>query len=279
MKFLLDYTFQIVTIGAVLLGGISGVLGSFAVLRKQSLLGDGVAHSALVGVVIAYMLSGSKNSEILLFGGLVSGLISALIINLIVRKTKIKYDSGLALIMSVFFGLGLVLLTYVQKQENSTQAGLERFIYGQSSAMMLRDVKIIFACGIVLIAIVVMFWKEFKVISFDIEFAKTIGFNINKLNLLLTIMIVITVIIGLQTVGVILMSAMLIAPSVGARQWANSLASMVIISAIFGGISAFMGTVISSTLSQIPTGPAIVMCSTIITFISIIIAPKLRKEG
>lgn len=280
MSILSDYTFQIVTIGAFLLGGISGVLGSFAVLRKQSLLGDGVSHSALAGVVLAFMLSGSKNNEVLLVGGLISGLISSLLINLIVKKTKIKYDSALAFVMSVFFGLGLVLLTLVQKQDNSTQAGLERFIYGQSSAMMLRDVRVIFACGIVLLALVLMFWKEFKLITFDIEFAQTIGFNTNKLDLLLTIMIVITVIIGLQTVGVILMSAMLIAPSVGARQWANSLSSMVIISALFGGLSAFIGTVISSTINQIPTGPAIVICSSIITFLSIGIAPKLKKyEG
>lgn len=274
MSFLLDYTFQIVAIGSVLLGGISGVLGSFAVLRKQGLLGDGVAHSSLAGVVLAFMLSGSKNTEILLFGGLISGLISSLLINLIVKTTKIKYDSALALVMSVFFGLGLVLLTLVQKQDNSTQAGLERFIYGQSSAMLLRDVKIILVCGVVLVALVVMFWKEFKLLTFDKEFAKTIGVNTNKLDLLLTIMIVITVIIGLQTVGVILMSSMLIAPAVGARQWANSLTSMVIISALFGGVSAFCGTVISSTISQIPTGPAIVVCSTVITIISIITAPK-----
>lgn len=278
MSFLLDYTFQIVTIGAVLLGGISGVLGSFAVLRKQSLLGDGVAHSALVGVVLAYIISGSKTTEVLLLGGLISGLLSALLINTIVRCTKIKYDGALAMVMSVFFGLGVVLLTYVQKQENSTQAGLERFIYGQASAILLRDVRWIAICVVLLLTVVVLLWKEFKVITFDKDFAKTIGFNTQKLDLLITMMIVITVIIGLQTVGVILMSAMLIAPAVGARQWANSLTSMVVISAIFGGVAGFIGTVVSSSVRQIPTGPAIVISATLITLVSITLAPKFQKE-
>lgn len=274
MNILNDYTFQIVTLGSALLGGVSGVLGCFAVLRKQSLLGDGISHSALAGVVLAFILSGSNKTEILLLGGLITGLISTVLILIITNNSRIKFDSALAMIMSVFFGLGLVLLTYVQKQDNATQAGLERFIYGQAAAILQSDVKLIAFSGGFLLLIIFIFWKEFKLISFDIEFAKTIGIPTEKYSYLLTLLIIITIIIGLQTVGAILMSAMLVTPAIGARMWVNSLSKMVILSAILGTTSAIFGTIISSTISNIPTGPAIVIVASIITMISINLAKK-----
>lgn len=273
LSLLSDYTVQTVALGSALLGLISGVLGSFAVLRKQSLLGDGVSHSALPGVVMAFVLLGSKNTEVLLFGALVSGLLATLLIVSIVRHTRIKFDSALALVMSVFFGLGLVLLTYVQKIPNSNQAGLKRFIFGQASTLMRRDILLMAVCGAVLMLLVVLFWKEFKLFTFDSDFAQSLGFSPKRLNLLLSFMIVIAIIIGLQTVGVILMSAMLIAPAVAARQWTNKLWVMASLSAVFGAVSGIAGTTISSLTAKLPTGPAIVVCVSLIVFVSVLFAP------
>lgn len=268
-----DYTFQTVALGSALLGLISGVLGSFAVLRKQSLLGDGVSHSALPGVVIAFVLLGSKNTEVLLLGALVSGLLATLLIVSIVRHTRVKFDSALALVMSVFFGLGLMLLTYVQKIPNSNQAGLKRFIFGQASTLLQRDIILMAICGMVLLTLVLLFWKEFKLFTFDSDFAQSLGFSPKRLNLLLSFMIVLSIIIGLQTVGVILMSAMLITPAVAARQWTNKLWVMVMLSALFGAVSGVAGTAASSLVPKLPTGPAIVVCISAIVVISILFAP------
>lgn len=268
-----DYTFQTVSLGSALLGLISGVLGSFAVLRKQSLLGDGVSHSALPGVVMAFILLGNKNTEFLLLGALVSGLLATLSITAIVRHTRVKFDSALALVMSVFFGLGLVLLTYVQKIPNSNQAGLKRFIFGQASTLLQRDIIVMIICGFVLLALVLVFWKEFKLFTFDSDFAQSLGFSAKNLNLLLSFMIVLAIIIGLQTVGVILMSAMLITPAVAARQWTNKLWSMVTLSALFGSISGIAGTTASSLVAKLPTGPAIVICVSVIVIVSVLFAP------
>ena len=268
-----DYTFQTVALGSALLGLISGVLGSFAVLRKQSLLGDGVSHSALPGVVMAFVLLGSKNTEVLLLGALVSGLLATLFIVSIVRHTRVKFDSALALVMSVFFGLGLVLLTYVQKIPNSNQAGLKRFIFGQASTLLQRDIILMVICGLILLALVLLFWKEFKLFTFDSDFAQSLGFSPKRLNLLLSFMIVLAIIIGLQTVGVILMSAMLITPAVAARQWTNKLWVMVTLSALFGAVSGIMGTAASSLMPKLPTGPAIVVCVSAIVLISVLFAP------
>lgn len=268
-----DYTFQVVALGSALLGIVSGVLGSFAVLRKQSLLGDGVSHAALPGVVMAFLLTGSKSTEVLLLGAFCTGLLSSFMILGIIKHTRIKFDSALALVMSVFFGLGLVLLTYSQKIPNANQAGLKRFIYGQASTMLERDVWIMAVCGGILLLIVILFWKEFKLFSFDPEFAQTIGFAAGKLNQLLSLLVVVAIIIGLQTVGVVLMSAMLIAPAVAARQWSNRLGIMVVLAAVFGAVAGIAGTLLSSAEPGLPTGPVIVMCITVIAVFSLLCAP------
>lgn len=268
-----DYTFQTVATGSALLGLISGVLGSFAVLRKQSLLGDGVSHSSLPGVVFAFILLGTKKTEILLLGALISGLLATFFIVNIVRHTRVKFDGALALVMSVFFGLGLVLLTYVQKMPNSNQSGLNRFIFGQASTLLKRDIVLMAICGIILLALVLLFWKEFKIFTFDPDFAQSLGFAPRNLNLLLSFMIVLAIIIGLQTVGVILMSAMLITPSVAARQWTNRLWWMVTLSALFGAVSGIAGTAVSSLVPKLPTGPSIVVCVSIIVVFSVLFAP------
>ncbi len=268
-----DYTFQTVALGSALLGLISGVLGCFAVLRKQSLLGDGVSHSALPGVVMAFVLLGSKNTEVLLLGALLSGLLATLFIVGIVRHTRVKFDSALALVMSVFFGLGLVLLTYVQKIPNSNQAGLKRFIFGQASTLLQRDLLLMAICGLILFSLVLLFWKEFKLFTFDPNFAQSLGFSPKWLNLLLSSMIVLAIIIGLQTVGVILMSAMLITPAVAARQWTNKLWVMAALSALFGAVSGIMGTAASSLVPKLPTGPAIVICVSAMVAVSVLFAP------
>lgn len=269
-----DYTLQIVALGSAFLGLISGVLGSFAVLRKQSLLGDAVSHAALPGIALAFIILQTKNTELILLGALVAGIIATGCITVIKEYTRISVDSALAVVLSTFFGFGLVLLTYIQKIPNANQAGLEKFIFGQASTLLRRDVVVLFIAGCVLLFIVLILWKEFKLIAFDIDFAKSIGLPVGKLSFLLSSMIVITIILGLQTVGVILMSAMLVAPGVAARQWTNRLGGMMILAPIFGVFSGVSGTIISSIIGKMPTGPTIVLIMSSIVIISILFSPK-----
>lgn len=271
---LTDYTLRIVSLGSIFLGIISGVLGSFAVIRKQSLLGDAVSHSALPGIALAFILTGTKRTEVLLLGALISGLLSTYIILGINKYSRIKFDSALALVLSVFFGTGIVLLTYIQKIPKANQAGLDKFIFGQASTLLKRDVQIMGILGVVLIALVIIFWKEFKLVSFDSDYAESLGFSTNRITTILFAMIVTAIIIGLQTVGVILMSAMLTAPGVAARQWTDKLSVMVLLSALFGAISGIVGTVMSSLISKLPTGPMIVIVISVIVIISLTFAPN-----
>ena len=274
MNFMIDHTFRTVALGCSLLGMVSGILGCFAVLRKQSLLGDAVSHASLPGVCLAFLFTNVKETEVLLFGALVTGVICIGLIQLIQNYTKIKFDSALALVLSVFFGLGLVLLSYMNKLPGSNKSGLNKFIFGQASTFIERDVNVIFITGIILLVIIVLFWKEFKLVSFDSDFAKTLGFPSKKIEILISILIVATVIIGIQAAGVILISAMLISPAVAARQWTDKLSVMVILSAIFGGISGFFGTLISISQENLPTGPIIVVIISLIVLFSILFSNK-----
>ena len=269
-----DHTFRTVALGCLLLGMVSGILGCFAVLRKQSLLGDAVSHASLPGVCLAFLFTNVKNTEVLLLGALITGIVCIGLIQLIQNYTKIKFDSALALILSVFFGLGLVLLSYMNKLPGSNKSGLNKFIFGQASTFIERDVNVIFITGIILLVIIVLFWKEFKLVSFDSDFAKTLGFPSKKIEILISILIVATVIIGIQAAGVILISAMLISPAVAARQWTDKLSVMVILSAIFGGISGFFGTLISISQENLPTGPIIVVIISLIVLFSILFSNK-----
>lgn len=269
-----DYTFQTVALGSLLMGVLSGILGSFAVLRKQSLLGDGVAHAALPGVIMAFLLTGAKNTEVLLLGALATGVLATFLIMQIVKHSRVKFDAALAVVMSVFFGLGLVLFTYAQKSPNANQAGLKRFIYGQAAAMLERDVIFMMICALVLAVIMALFFKEFKLVTFDSDFARSVGMPVGVINTALSMLIVLAIIIGLQTVGAILMSAMLIAPAAAARQWCGKLWQMILLSAVIGGVSGVLGTWISSSFTQMPTGPAIVVCVSSFVIISLFLAPK-----
>ena len=272
--FLNDYTLRIVSFGSAVLGIVSGVVGSFAVLKKQGLLGDAVSHAALPGIAIMFILIQTKSTEMFMLGALISGLVATGLIMAIVKYTRIKIDSAMALVLSVFFGFGLVLLTYIQKIPNANQAGLDKFIFGQASTLLRRDIDIILIVGSALLILVVVFWKEFKIVTFDADFADSVGISSKKISLLLSSMIVLSIIIGLQTVGVILMSAMLVAPGVAARQWTDKLSVMVVLAGFFGAFSGVVGTIISSLVERMPTGPSIVLMVSIIVIISIILSPN-----
>ena len=154
--FFSDYTIQIVSMGSALLGIVSGVIGSFAVLRKQSLLGDVVSHAALPGIALAFIFVQVKDTNVLLIGALIAGLLATGAVRVIDKYSRIKFDSALALVLSVFFGAGLVLLTYIQKIPNANQAGLDKFIFGQASTLLKKDVYTVLIVGAIIIFMVLL---------------------------------------------------------------------------------------------------------------------------
>lgn len=270
----LDHTFQVVALGTAFLGLLSGVVGTLATLKQESLLGDVLSHSALPGIGIAFILLSKKNLIVMLVGAALAGGLATVLINWMKKKSIIKGDSAMSLILSSFFGLGLVLMTYIQRQPNGHQAGLENFIYGQASAMLMRDIKLSVVIASVFLIILVLFWKEIKVFIFDPTFAHTMGFSAVFLNGLVSLMIVVTIVIGLESVGVVLMSSLLIAPSIAARQWSDRMGVVAVLAGIFGFLSGLIGSFISSIGARIPTGPTIVLVASLFVLVSLLVAPK-----
>ncbi len=271
---LFDYTLRTVALGSATLGIVSGALGVYAVLRRQSLLGDAISHAALPGIAIAFLLTGSKAPLVLILGAAAAGWIGTLLVMSIVKTTRITGDTALGLVLSVFFGLGLMLLTFIQQRPDSRQAGLDSFLFGQAATLIERDVITMAGLGAVVLIAMTTFWKEFKLLSFDPDFGASLGFPIRIIDVLLTTLIVVAIVIGLQTVGVVLMSAMIVAPAAAARQWTDRLGTMVAISALFGALAGVTGALISSTTARLPTGPTIVLCISAIVLFSLLLAPN-----
>jgi manganese/zinc/iron transport system permease protein len=273
---LFDYTIRNVALGSIVLGVVGGALGSFAILRRQGLLGDALAHATLPGVCVAFMLSGTKAPAVLLLGAALSAWLGALLILAIVRETRIKQDAALGIVLSVFFGAGVVLLTYIAGSGNSGQSGLDRFIFGQAATIIWDDVVTMGMLASMALLVMVLLFKELKLLSFDPAFAASLGFPVGRLNVLLTSLIVVAIIVGIQAVGVVLMAAMLITPAAAARQWTDSLSTMIVTSGFFGALSGVSGALISASGSNLPTGPLIVLVATGILLVSLLLG---RRRG
>lgn len=263
-----------VTFGSILLCGSAAVVGSFIFLKKKALVGDAVAHSVLPGVCLGFLLAGNKNPVLLISGAFITGWLSLVIIDYISARSKIKEDTAIGLILSVFFGIGILLLTYIQHTGNASQSGLDHFLFGKAAAMVSSDVNIFSGIAFMLIIAVALFFKEFTLISFDSDFARTIGFPVKRLELVLTTLTVLAIVAGIQAIGVVLMAAILITPAAAARFWTNNLKKMVFLAAGFGGFSGLVGAFISYAAPAMPTGPWIVMVISFVALFSFFFAPQ-----
>jgi manganese/zinc/iron transport system permease protein len=274
LALLQDYTIQTVAMGAALLGTISGVLGCFAVLRRQSLLGDTLSHAALPGICLGFLWAGARELEALLAGAFLTGAAAALLVLLIAGRSRLKTDAALGIALSVFFAIGIVLLTHIQAGGGAGQAGLSTFLFGQAAAMLRADLGVMAAVTAAALLLVAVLWKEVKLVTFDPGFAAAAGLPVVALEIALTVMIALAIVVGLQLVGVVLMTAMIVAPPVAARQWTRRLESMVLLSAGFGVLAGVSGAVISATARGLATGPVIVLAISAIVLVSLLLAPE-----
>jgi len=269
----LDYTLRSVALGAGALGAVAGALGTFAVLRRQALLGDAISHAALPGIVLAFLLTGSRELTVLVAGAAVAGWLGAFSVAQITSRSRIPEDGALGIVLSVFFGLGLVLLTYTQRLPTAAQAGLDRFLFGQAATLVGRDVVVIVVLGALALLLTALFWKEFKLLSFDPAFGATLGFPMRRVEGLLIVLLVVAIVVGLQAVGVVLMSALVVAPAAAARQWTDALGRMVVLAGFVGAGSGVVGALASAVVPGLPTGPAIVVAASVAALGSVLIAP------
>ncbi|MFO7544775.1 MAG: metal ABC transporter permease [Trueperaceae bacterium] len=271
---LTDPTVRTVVLGAALLGLGSGALGVFALLRRQSLLGDTMAHAALPGVVVGYLLAGERSLGAMLAGALVSGVLAALFALYLARATRVKSDAALGTSLSLGFAVGVVLLTVAQRQPGASHAGLDAFLFGQAAATLPSDLGVLAVVVTVALTLVAIFWKHAKLTTFDPDFAAAAGLRVGWIEAGLTGLLALAIVIGLQLVGVVLMSAMVVAPAAAARQWSRSLGVMVVIAGAIGVVSAAAGALLSATASGLATGPVVVLVASAVVGVSFVFAPR-----
>lgn len=270
---ILDHVALTVSAGAGLIGAIGGMLGSFLVLKRQSLAGDVVSHAALPGIVLAFVVAG-RSPVALLVGALLAGWLGMLAAEWILRRSVIDEDSVLGLVLSVFFGIGLMLLTWIQRRPDAAQAGLDSYLFGNAATLLTSDLVWMSALALPLLLGLLLFWKEWKLLAFDRDFAELTGLPARWLERAMLLMSVTAIVLGLQTVGVVLMSSLVIAPAVAARQWTRRLESMILLAGLLGALSGLGGAWFSLALPGVPTGPAIVLCASLIVLLSLVVAPE-----
>lgn len=263
-----------VALAILLLGGVSGAVGTFNFLRKKTLVGETVAHSMLPGILIAFILSGVKDPFILIVGAAISGWLSILLVDYITRNSKIKGDSALAIVLSSFFGLGIVILTVIQRKLPREQSGLDHYIFGNAAAMSPND-SIVF--GIVcIVVLLVVGWNYFslKTMVFNKDYAQSVGMNTRWIETLISFITILSISVGVKAVGIVMMSAMLIIPPTAARFWTDKLGRMLLIGGAFGALSGWLGAFVSYSYNNMPTGPWAIVIISLIAFFSMLFAPK-----
>ncbi|MGB3180311.1 MAG: iron chelate uptake ABC transporter family permease subunit [Cyclobacteriaceae bacterium] len=269
-----DPNVRYVVIGCVLLGASSALVGTFTFLKKKALVGDAVAHAILPGICLSFMLTGVKNPFYLIIGATATGWLSLLLIDLITRHSRIKEDAAIGLILSVFFGVGILLLTIIQQSGAAGQSGLDSFLFGQAAALVGQDVVVFSVIAGILLVTIMLFFKELELIAFDPQFAASAGIPVRSMDFLLTTLTVLAVVVGIQAVGVVLMAAMLITPAAAGRFWTDSIRILAILAAVFGAFSGLAGAYISYTAPSMPTGPWIVIVLSTIALFSFFLSPR-----
>lgn len=284
-----------VLVCTALLGSVSGAVGSFAVLRRRALVGDLLAHAALPGVCLAFVIVGGRFVGAMVLGALATGLAGVGIVTLVGRWTRIKDDAAIGIVLSTFFGAGVALSSVIQRSAGGGgKAGLERYIYGQAAGLTSNDLAWIAAVALLALTLVALLYKEFKLISFDPAFARAQGWPTLALDLTMMGSIAAVTVVGLQAVGVVLMAALLITPPATARLWTNRLWRVILLAMAVGAAAGIGGTLLSSGLAEpyfrrwlgfdplafgpsrasLPTGPLVVLCGTAMFVVSLCVAPQ-----
>ena len=279
MLFRAGYNTAIVVLGTTLLGVAAGIVGVFGLLRKRALMADALAHATLPGIGLVFVIAAEmgfngRTLPLLLAGAAATGILGVLCVQWLLRRTRLHEDAAIGIVLSVFFGVGVVLLSYIQTMKGGNQGGIKAFIYGQTAAMSLGDVTLMASLALAAVIAAALLFKEFALVAFNDAFAKVGGWPVSRIDLLMMALVVLVTVAGLQAVGLILVVSMLIIPPVAARFWTQRLRTLVILAAVIGGLSGYLGSIVSSLFPRKPAGSVIVLTSGALFVFSMLVAPS-----
>lgn len=280
-EMLLAHNTRVVLSGVSLLGMASGVIGVFMLLRRRSLMADATSHATLPGIAIAFLIQPAfglpgKFLPGLLLGALLSGMLGMVCIQAVQRGGRIREDAAMGMVLSVFYGFGITLLGIILRMEQGASAGLKGFIFGKTASMVTADARLIAWAALGILILVILNYKEFKILCFDEGFAGSQGWPVRGLDGLMMGTVVAVTVIGLQAVGLILMIALLVIPSAAARFWTDRLSRLLLLSGLFGGLGALLGGWISVAAADAPAGAVIVLTQGAFFGVSLLIG---RRRG
>ena len=294
-NYFLDPVLRAPTIGCMLMCLSAALVGVIVFLKKESLLGESLSHAAYPGVIMGVIIAGffdiTESQELSLatlsiIGAFITSLLGLWIINFLKKKLFVRSDSALCFVLAAFFGIGITMASQVQFIYPSLYRQVLVYLYGQAATMTDEHILIYGILAFSIVLAILFFYKEIKIITFDENFAISLGINTKLVNTLIFLLIVLSVVIGIRSVGVVLMSAMLIAPAVAGRQYTNKLYKIFILAGFFGLLSGFLGNYLSVKISMLltrsfpntrltlPTGPMIVVIASLICLLSLLFAPK-----
>jgi len=260
--------------GAVFLGICSGLLGSFIVVRRLSLMGDALSHAVLPGVAVGFLLAGTKDPLAIFAGAVAAGSLGAVVTHLVTRTTHIKEDSSLGMTLAGFYGLGIVLLTMIQGLSVGNKAGIDKFLFGQAAALTDGEVWLMGGVALLSVALVTLFYKQFLVGSFDPEFSRSLGLPTQFFHYLLMLLLAFAVVVSLQAVGAVLVAAMLITPAAAAYMLADRMGRMLVLACAFGVLSGVLGVVFSFMGNNLSTGPLMVLAASSVFALCFLFSPR-----
>lgn len=267
--FSLQYEFvTIAMVASVFLGALCGLVGTFLVLRSLSLLGDAVGHSTLPGLCAGFLIAGQVSSPLVILGALVSALLGALFVGFSARLPRARADASIGLVLALFFGAGIVMLSYIQRVATTSYAGLDSMLLGNVAGMTSDQLLVLLVAGSVLALSVVVFYRWLMITSFDPVFARVTGVPVRWVHYGVLVILSVCVVLAIQAVGVVLVSAMLIIPASAARFWARRLPGVCGLAMVVGAISGFAGAFFSYIFEGVPTGAAMVVVASLLFALS-----------
>lgn len=260
--------------GAVLLGLSCGLLGGFIVVRKMALVGDALSHAVLPGVAVGFLWNMTKDPGAIFVGAVVAGLLGTSLVSALTRTTRLKEDTALGLVLASFFAVGIALVTMIQRLPTGNKSGIDKFLFGQASALGAEDIKLMSGVTALVVALVLLFYKELLATSFDPGFARASGLPARWVHHGLMLMLAAAVVIALQAVGVVLVSAMLITPAAAAYLLTDRLHRMLGLAAVFGVTAGVGGAFLSFVGRDLPTGPLMVIAASALFATAFFLGPR-----
>lgn len=273
------YNTALVSIGAAVLGASAGAIGTFVLLRKRSLVSDAISHATLPGLALAFILMAALTGDGrwvagLMIGAAASAGLGLLIVEWIARRTRLTEDAAIGAVLSVFFGLGIVLLTVIQTLETGRQAGISSYLVGSTAGMLRSEAETIAIAAMLSGVAIFLLRRPFTLVCFDQEYAAVRGIHVRATDLAMMGLLLAVTVIGLKVAGLVLIVALTIIPPVAARFWTDRPEPMVLIAALLGGLAAYFGAVISSLDRGLPTGAVIVLVAFALFLLSLLLSPR-----